>query len=95
MMMLVMTALLTGALLGLRFKAFILVPAVVIGSATVLIVGIARSDSIWPTLLATVLAITALQVGYLSGAVVHFSIAKARGREDSARSIAAAQRATF
>ena len=94
-MMLVMTALLTGALLGLRFKAFILVPAVVIGSATVLIVGIARSDSIWPTLLAAVLVITALQMGYLSGAVVHFSIAKTRARKDSAATIAVVQRAPF
>ena len=95
MMTIAMIALLIGALLGLRFRVFILVPAIVIGSATILSVGIARSDSIWPTLLATALAITALQVGYLSGAVVHFSIAKARSREDSARTIAAAQRATF
>ena len=90
-----MMALLIGALLGLRFRVFILVPAVVIGSATILSVGIARSDSIWPTLLATVLAITALQVGYLSGAVVHFSIAKARGRKNSATTIAVAQRVPF
>ena len=94
-MMLVMTALLTGALLGLRFKAFILVPAVVIGSATVLIVGIARSDSIWPTLLAAALAVTALQMGYLCGAVVHFSIAKTRARKGSAATIAVVQRAPF
>jgi len=95
MMTIAMIALLIGALLGLRFRVFILVPAIVLASATILSVGMARSDSTWPTLLATVLAITALQVGYLSGAVVHFSIAKVRGREDSARSIAAAQRATF
>jgi len=46
MMMLAKTALL-GTLLGLSFRAFILVPAVVIDSAAVLSVGIARSDSIW------------------------------------------------
>ncbi len=90
-----MTALLTGTLLGLRFRAFILVPAVVIGSATVLSVGIAGSDSIWPTLLAAGLVITALQMGYLSGAVVHYSIAKARARKNSAATTAAAQRVPF
>jgi hypothetical protein len=94
-MTIAMIALSIGALLGLRLKVFILVPAIVMGSATILCVGIARSDSIWPTLLAAVLATTALQVGYLVGVVVHFSIAKARGRDDSARTIAAAQRTTF
>ena len=41
------------------------------------------------------LVITALQMGYLSGAVIHFSIAKARARKDSAATTAAAQSAPF
>jgi hypothetical protein len=65
MIILAMTALLIGALLGLRFKVFILVPAIAIGSAAILSVDMAHSEGIWPTLLATISAITALQMGYL------------------------------
>jgi hypothetical protein len=74
MMTLAMMALLIGALLGLRFKVFILVPAVAISSVTILGVGVARSDSIWLTLLAAALTVTALQVGYLSGASSIFQL---------------------
>ena len=95
MITLAMMALLFGALLGLRFRVFILVPAVVMSSATILGVGIADGDSIWHTLLAAVLSITALQVGYLSGAVLYSSIAKARARKNSAATIAVAQRVPF
>ena len=92
-MMLAMMTLLIGALLGLRFRVFILVPAIVVGSAAILSVGMARSDGIWPTLLAMLLAITALQVGYLSGAVIQFLVAKARVSKNSRGTIAVAQRA--
>ena len=46
MIILTMTAILIGALLGLRFKVFILVPATVIGLAITLAVGIAYSESL-------------------------------------------------
>ncbi len=90
-----MTALLIGALLGLRFQVSILVPAIVMGSSVILSLGMAHSHSFWPTLLATVLAITALQIGYVGGAVIRFVIVEARVRKDTAATIAVAQRPPF
>jgi hypothetical protein len=94
MTLLAMTAMLIGALLGLRFKVLILVPAIVIGSAATLGIGMAHSNSLWFTLLAMVLAITALQMGYLGGAIIRFVIAGARVRKDAPGIIAVAQRPT-
>jgi hypothetical protein len=90
--MLAMTAVLIGAMLGLRFKVLILVPANVIGSAATLGLGIAHSNSFWSTLLAIALAITALQIGYLGGTAIRFLIAAARVRKDLPRAMAIAQR---
>jgi hypothetical protein len=90
--MLTMTAILTGAMLGLRFKVLILVPATVIGSAATLGAGMTHSNSLWSILLAIVLVISALQMGYLGGAVIRFVSAGARVRKDSPGIIAAVQR---
>ena len=92
MTMLSMTAMLIGALLGLRFKVLILVPAIIIGSAATLGIGMAHSNSLWFTLLAMVLAITALQMGYLGGAVIRFINAGTRVRKDTPEVVATAQR---
>ena len=95
MTILAMTALLIGALLGLRFQVSILVPAIVIGSAVIFSLDMAHSHSLLPTLLTTVLAITALQIGYVGGAVIRFVIVEARVRKDTAATIAVAQRPPF
>jgi hypothetical protein len=71
---LAMTAILIGAMLGLRFTAPILARAFVVGPATALAVGLAYGESLWSILLAMVLTITALQMGYLGGAVIRFTI---------------------
>ena len=92
MTMLVMTAVLIGAMLGLRFKVFILVPAISISSVAIFGIGIAHGSGIWSVLLAAFLAITALQIGYLAGATVHFGITRARVRKDASGIIAVPQR---
>jgi len=92
MMMLSMMAIIIGALLGLRFKVLILVPAIVIGAVTTLGIGMAHGASVWVTLLAAILTITALQMGYLGGAVTRFVIAGVRVRKDSSGVIAVTQR---
>ena len=51
MTMLAMTAMLIGAVLGQRFRVFILVPAIVIGSAAILGFGMAHDDNLWSILL--------------------------------------------
>ena len=92
MTMLAMTAMLIGAMLGMRFKVFILVPAIVTGSAAILGIGTAYNNSLWSILLSMVLAITALQMGYLGGAIIRFVSAVARVvRKDPPGIITAAQ----
>jgi len=51
MMLLAMTALLIDAIFGLFFKALVLVPAIVVVSATTLHFGMAYNNSLWSTLL--------------------------------------------
>ena len=89
MMMLAITAVLIGAMLGMRFKILILLPATVIGSSATLGVGVAHSAGFWSILLAMVLAIAALQVGYLAGTVV---IASSRVGKDSPVTVVVAQK---
>lgn len=82
---------LTGVVLGLRFKVLILVPAMVLVAAVTIGIGIAHGDGLWSLLLETVLTITALQVGYLGGTIVHFVIVGARHIRALPRSTAAVQ----
>jgi hypothetical protein len=72
MTMFAMTAALVGAMLGLRFKVLILVPAIIIGSAAAFGFGIAHSSSLWSILLAIAVTSTALQMGYLGGTVIRW-----------------------
>jgi hypothetical protein len=88
MIMLTMIAILIGAILGSRFKVFVLVPATVIGSAVTLGAGMAYSESLWSVLLAMVLTTAALQIGYLAAIV----IAGARVSKDLPGPVAVAQR---
>jgi len=73
MMLIAMTVMLIGAVLGLRFKVFVLLPATVLSTAATLCAGIAHSDSPWSILFTTALALATLQMGYLAGSVVNAS----------------------
>ena len=86
------TAILIGAVLGLRFKVLVLVPAIVFGATAVLGLGMAHNNSVWSILVAMGSAITALQAGYLAGAGIHFVIAGMRIRKGLPGTIAVAQR---
>ncbi len=79
-----------GALLGLRFRVFILVPAIAIGSAATLGLGMAHDDSLWSILLVLVIAISALQLGYLGGVVIRTVSARAQVPNDPRGIMAAA-----
>ena len=66
MMVFLIIATIAGTLLGLRFKIFVLVPAVLIASVAVIITGHGLR-----AIFVTVLATTALlQIGYIFGCVV-------------------------
>jgi hypothetical protein len=59
-----------GALLGMRFKVFILFPATLLSGALNIGVFTAQGSGLWNTLLATVLSITGLQLGFFVNCVV-------------------------
>ena len=81
-----MIALATGAVglaLGLRFKAFVLVPAAVVSWFVSCCIGMIYGDAFWSILFAAFLAGTALQVGYLAGIVIYFSVERVRARRQT------------
>ena len=58
---------LIGAVLGLRFKVFILIPAIIVAAIGVAAIELARGDHAGSVPLTIILTATALQVGYLVG----------------------------
>jgi hypothetical protein len=80
MIILILMGVLVGAVLGLRFKAFVLVPVICIALAIVAVGGGARGDDLWQ-LAGSMIAITvSLQLGYLGGSVARLVVeCSARG----------------
>jgi len=60
---------LVGAVLGLRFKVLILVPAIGFSVLVVTVNGIVLGESVWRLALVMVVAATAIQLGYIGGTV--------------------------
>jgi len=71
-------AFLIGAVLGMRFKVLILIPAIGLAWIVILAAGIAREDNVSAILIAAVLASSCLQIGYLCGIVTRYITALAR-----------------
>ena len=69
MTMLTIVSVLVGALLGIRFKVFILLPAVLLAVAVVTAVGLSRESGVWWIALEIVVIMTALELGYLGGSL--------------------------
>jgi hypothetical protein len=61
-----------GAVLGLRYKVFILVPAVLFAILAVIGASVARGAGIWTIVLEVLVGATALQLGYVGGKRIHF-----------------------
>jgi ABC-type amino acid transport system permease subunit len=59
-----------GAVLGLRYKVLLLVPAVMLAMMFAVLVGVARGDGVWSIVLMTMGLAAAVQVGYLAGVVL-------------------------
>lgn len=77
MMTITIFSMLFGAVLGLRFKAFILFPAILVSLALNAGVAAAQGDDLWATVFAMTLSILAMQVGFLGGiSTRHFIMAR-------------------
>jgi hypothetical protein len=71
-------SLLAGMVLGQRFKVLAVVPANVATSLMAIGFGIAESEGIGRTVLLAALAVASLQIGYLAGVAIRYSLAAAR-----------------
>ncbi len=80
-------SLLLGAVLGHRFKVFVLVPTVAIGSAVAIGVGFAEAVDVWLIVLTVTLAVVCLQIGYLCGAILVSLAVASRATRIKARKV--------
>jgi hypothetical protein len=71
----ILCSILCGAVLGLRYKIFILLPAATFMLVFVIGVGVAGGAGIWRIALDMMVATTALQLGYAGGSA--FAAARA------------------
>ena len=85
MLTLTVVTLLGGAVLGLRYKVLILLPAATFVLVFVIGVGVARGAGIWRIALDMMVATTALQLGYVGGSA--FAAARKRRKLRSAEHI--------
>jgi hypothetical protein len=92
LVMLTLIAILAGAVLGLYFRVLVLVPALAIGSITVLGIEMAYANTLWSIFAATALAATGLQMGYLGGTVIRAATTGAHSGKDAPESVAAGTR---
>jgi hypothetical protein len=83
MTMLIAFSLFFGALLGLRFNVYTLVPTIGVIVGVVVVLGVARIGDLWS--LATLLGLAAIgiQLGYLCGASVQFFLSSTHAHEPS------------
>jgi len=86
------TATFVGAALGLRFKVFVLAPAIVIGAVASLGIGMVHNHDFWFILLGIVRVTTAPQMGYLAGTATRFVRARMRVRNATPAIIGALQK---
>jgi hypothetical protein len=62
---------LAGTALGLRYKVFVLVPAVTLAMIVAAVAGIAHGDHLGSIILAVAILGATVQFGYLTGIAIH------------------------
>jgi hypothetical protein len=85
LLILIVVTILGGAVLGLRYKVFILLPATTLVLVFVVGIGVAREAGIWRIALDMVVATTALQLGYVGASA--FAAARKRRKLRSGKHI--------
>lgn len=71
---------LIGAVFGLRFKVLVLLPAILVGTLSLAVVGIALGSAISTIVINIIAWACALQSGYLVGLFTQFVMVEARAR---------------
>ena len=86
MVTVLLICLLFGAVLGQRFRVFIILPAMLPAVAFATIVAASQGTTAWQILATAVIAVTGLQIGYLDGVGIrHFLAAERASRLRSKR----------
>jgi hypothetical protein len=67
MLMVALTTLMAGVVLGTRFRFLILLPATAIAVAAILAIGLPRGDDAKSMIVAMLVAAICLQIGYVAG----------------------------
>ena len=78
MSILILLLFLGGAALGMKFRVFILAPAVGLSVLAVFAVAQARGDALPTLLVSTLLAVIAVQIGYVAGILTRHALVSAR-----------------
>jgi hypothetical protein len=65
---------LAGVALGLRFRVLVLIPTIAGVLALASGIGVVHHDGFWTTMLCGALAVTSLQIGYLTGAGFRYGL---------------------
>jgi predicted Na+-dependent transporter len=77
-MILAIFSLLAGLALGQRFKVFVLVPAIALVLLVAISTSIAFAQGLWSATEVAVVSVVNLQIGYLAGTAIRWSLAAAR-----------------
>lgn len=63
----IILSVLTGTLIGFRFKIFMVMPAIIVTAAATAIVTVTQGETFWAVITAVGLSAAAVQIGYLCG----------------------------
>ena len=85
--MFALTVFLIGGVLGLRFKVLVLVAPIIVGIAAIFIIGLSFGSDAGFILFVIFLGITALQMGYVAGAVIGCFAVKPRAEKELSSNI--------
>jgi hypothetical protein len=75
-------SLLTGAVLGMRFRVFVLLPAIAVTVASILAIEVATSHTAGRAAIVAAVATATLQIGYLCGVRYALVFARLRALQD-------------
>ena len=78
MVMIALCSSLIGAVLGIRFRVQVLFPAVVFNLMTVATVAAFKGSAVSSAILAIIVSVTSLQIGYFGGLFTRFCMAASR-----------------
>lgn len=90
MIILIIFCVLVGAIVGLRFQVYILVPVIAMAIFCVAVIAVARDDHVWAIILTVLSSVVSLEVGYLCGSFARFILAELHKRHHTSSPLASA-----